>query len=400
MEGGADAVVAILDELRHGRAATRPQLSHNTGIGRGVVAKSVAQLIERELVEEQGTGPSSGGRAPRLLRFRADAGHLLAADVGVTSITVAVTDLAGRVLRHREEPAELTAGPEVVLGSVHDLFHASRSGGDVPGRLWGVGIGVPGPVDFTAGRCSAPPVPGWEGFAVGDYLAERYGVPVWVDNEVNAMALGELRAGVAKGRENVVFAKVGTWIGGALISGGRLHRGAGGGAGEFGHLRITDDPGVVCRCGRIGCLAALAGGAALRRDGERLARAGQSEVLAGVLERDGRLEAADVARAASLGDAECRALIVRNGRDIGKALAMVINVFNPSLIVIGGGVAQAGDELLAAIREVIYSHSLPVATRDLVIDRTALAGVGGVTGAAVMASDELFAPGRVGAWLG
>jgi glucokinase-like ROK family protein len=390
-----DAHVAILDALRHGRAVTRPDLVVRTGLGRGAVSKSVAELIDRGLVEEHGTGKSSGGRAPRLLRLRAEAGCVLAADVGVTSIAVAVADLAGRVLAHAEEPADVGAGPGVVLDRVDAMFRELPASGP----LWGIGIGVPGPVEFATGRCTAPPIPSWDGVSVRDYLAERHRVPVWVDNEVNVMALGELQAGAAREVGTVVYAKLGTWIGGAMITDGRLHRGAEGSAGEIGHVRISDDPAVVCRCGRVGCLAALAGGAALARSGEELAGDGTSPPLAEVLERTGRVEATDVAWAASHGDQASRALIVENGRHVGHALAMVVNLFNPSLIVIGGGVSQAGDDLLAAIRESIYARSMPVATRNLVIQRSALGGLGGVIGAAGMATDEIFARHRVAEWL-
>jgi glucokinase-like ROK family protein len=397
---GVDVLVTILDEIRHGRAATRPEIVDRTGIGRGVVAKTVADLIERGLVDEQGTGRSTGGRAPRMLRLRAEAGHLLAADIGATSIGVAVTDLASRILRHVEEPADLADGPATILDRMHELFQGLLDDlPDVPGSLWGIGIGVPGPVEFSTGRSAAPPVPGWDGYPVRDVVAERYRVPVWVDNDVNVMALGELRAGIAGDHDTIVFVKIGTWIGGGLISGGHVHRGVEGSAGEIGHVRITDDPTVLCRCGRVGCLAALAGGSPLARDGERLARAKESELLAEVLERTGRIEAKDVAHAARLGETACRELVLENGRRIGQALAMVVNVYAPSLVVIGGGVARAGDELLAAIRESIYAFSLPLATRHLAIQRTALDELGGVIGAASMAADEIFARHRMVAWL-
>jgi glucokinase-like ROK family protein len=311
-----------------------------------------------------------------------------------------VTDLAGRVLTHVEEPADLGDGPETILGRVQALFERlldERE--DVPGTLWGIGVGIPGPVEFSSGRSVAPPFPGWDGYPVRDVLAERYHVPVWVDNDSNVMALGELRAGIAGSHDTFVFVKVGTWIGGGLIDRGRVHRGVQGSAGEIGHVRITDEPAVVCRCGRVGCVAAVAGGAPLSRDAERLAREGGSATLAEVLERTGRIEARDVTAAAVMGDTASRALIVANGRRIGQALAIVVNIYGPSLVVIGGGMARAGDELLAAIRESVYARSLPLATRNLVIQRTGLQERGGVIGAAAMAADELFAPHRVAEWL-
>ena len=156
-------------------------------------------------------------------------------------------------------------------GAVRPLL---RDDAGVPGRLWGIGIGVPGPVEFETGRPISPPImPGWDGYPIRERFAERYGAPVWVDNDVNVLALGEWRSGVAAGHDNVVVVKIGTGIGAGIISGGRLHRGAQGSAGDVGHIQVIDDPTVVCRCGNMGCLEALAGGEAIGRAGEAAAQA-------------------------------------------------------------------------------------------------------------------------------
>ncbi len=181
----------------------------------------------------------------------------------------------GRILGHRDEPADVSAGPERCLRAIEELFEelldATR---DLPGPLWGVGIGVPGPVEFRTGRPVSPPImPGWDGYPVRERFADRYGAPVWVDNDVNILALGEWRSGIAVGHDNVVVVKIGTGIGAGIISNGRIHRGAQGSAGDVGHIQVVDAASVVCRCGNVGCLEALAGGAALGRDGEAAAAA-------------------------------------------------------------------------------------------------------------------------------
>jgi glucokinase-like ROK family protein len=284
---------------------------------------------------------------------------------------------------------------------VEQLFEGLRVGARrAPGRLWGVGIGVPGPVEFRTGRPSSPPImPGWDGYPVRDRLAQRYRAPVWVDNDVNVLTLGEWRSGIAVGHDNVVVVKIGTGIGAGIISDGRLHRGAQGSAGDVGHIGVVDDPGVRCRCGNIGCLEALAGGAALARDGELAARVGRSARLREDLDRDGRVTAADVARAASFGDPVALALLTDAGRRVGLMLASVVNFFNPSLVVIGGGVAHSGDALMAAIRDAVQRRSLPLATRDLVIQRSSLGSQAGVIGAAAMVVDQLFARETLARWL-
>jgi predicted NBD/HSP70 family sugar kinase len=242
-------------------------------------------------------------------------------------------------------------------------------------------------------------MPGWDRYPVRERFTGRYGVPVWVDNDVNIMALGEARTGIARGHANVIFVKVGTGIGAGIISDGSLHRGAQGSAGDIGHIQIPDASDEICRCGKAGCLEALAGGAALGRDGEALARSGRSAALAEILATEGRVTAREVAQAAQRGDPRSLELLQASGRRVGQVLAGLVNFFNPSLIVIGGAVANAGDAYLAAIREVVYARSMPLATRDLVIRFSSLGGLAGVTGAAAMVLDQLFAPRTLGAWI-
>ena len=400
-EEALDALVIVLDEIRLGRSRSRSELVHRTGLGRAIVAQRVGELLERGLIVEGEVGPSTGGRPPRRLSFRGDAGHILVADLGATSIAVALTDLAGRILGHYTEPADVAAGPVQVLGRVEELFgelqHTTRG---IPGPLWGVGVGVPGPVEFAAGRPISPPImPGWDGYPIRDRFAARHDVPVWVDNDVNVLALGEWRSGIAEGHDNVVVIKIGTGIGAGIISDGRLHRGAQGAAGDVGHIQAVDDTRVICRCGNVGCLEALAGGAAIGRNGEAAAREGRSARLRAALDEHGSLTAEDVARAAAFGDPVAVDLLQSAGRRVGHMLASVVNFFNPSLVVIGGGVAQSGDQLLASIRETVYRRSLPLATRDLLIQRSSLGMLGGVIGTSALVVDQLFARTTIERWL-
>lgn len=397
-DGQLNALTAVLDEVRLGRARSRPEIADRTGLTRAVVVQRVGELLDRGLLTEARDGPSTGGRPPRQLAFRGDAGHLLVADLGATSVDVAVTSLDGRVLRHIGEPADVAAGPDPVLGRVESLFAellaTTRS---LPGRLWGMGIGLPGPVEFRSGTPISPPImPGWDGYGVRARLAAAFGAPVWVDNDVNVMGLGEWRAGAASGHDNVIVVKVGTGVGSGIISDGRLHRGAQGAAGDVGHIQVSGDSGVVCRCGNVGCLEAFAGGAAIARDGAAAARAGQSPRLLAILETRSEVTAEDVALAAAHGDPVAVALLQAAGARIGSMLAAVVSFFNPSLIVIGGGVAQSGDRLMASIREAVYRRSLPLATRELRVVPSSLGARAGIVGAAVMVADELFARERLG----
>ena len=396
-----DGLVAVLDHVRSHGESSRAGLVEATGLGRSVVTQRVDSLLEYGLLAEDKLGPSTGGRAPRLLRFRADAGYLLVADLGATSMDVALADLSGEILVHRQEPIDIAAGPDAVLARVEHLFDECEAEAEaLPGSLWGIGIGVPGPVEFDSGLPISPPImPGWDGYGVRERFSGR-GVPVWLDNDVNVMALGELTAGCGRGVANFVFVKIGTGIGAGIVVDGRIHRGGQGSAGDVGHIYVqAGEREVICRCGMSGCLEAFAGGAALARDGEAAARAGRSEILRTILDEKGVLEAADVALAAKHGDPVSVELITESGLLVGQMLTGVVNLLNPSLIVIGGGVAGAGDLLLATIRQTIYRRSLPLATRDLIVRRSELDGRAGVIGAATMVANQLFARDYLPRWL-
>ena len=394
-----EGIVAILDLVRRGQAHSRAEIAAKTGLTRSIVTQRVSELLARGFLFES-AAPSTGGRPPRQLEFRADAGHTLVADIGATSIDVAVADGAGRILSRHNEAADVSAGPEAVLGRVEHLFDRITSETTPSGNLWGLGIGVPGPVEFRTGHPASPPImPGWDGYPVREHFTERHGVPVWVDNDVNIMALGEWRAGAARGHRNLVFVKIGTGIGSGIISNGLIHRGAQGSAGDIGHIQVLGETEEICRCGKLGCLEALAGGGALGRDGEVAARAGRSEPLAAALEEHGYVTARDVGRSAEMGDNTSIELLERSGRLVGQTLAGVVNFFNPSLILIGGGVAHASDLYLATMRQIIYARSAPLATRDLVVQPSMLGHRAGITGAASMVLDQLFSAEYLGRWI-
>jgi glucokinase-like ROK family protein len=398
-EESLEAIIAILELVRRGRAHSRSELIERTGLSRAIVTQRVNELLARGFLVET-VAPSTGGRPPRQLRFRADGGHVLVADIGATSIDVAVADATGTVLARLGETADVADGPDVILGRVGSLFETLLEEHGAPGELWGMGIGVPGPVEFRTGHPISPPImPGWEGYPVREYFRDRHNVPVWVDNDVNIMALGESREGLAQEHDNFIFVKVGTGIGSGIVSNGLIHRGAQGSAGDIGHVQVVDGRGSVCRCGKVDCLEALAGGAALARDGRELAERGESERLAAVLRERGVITARDVIRAARAGDPTAVRLVDHSARLVGQTLAGLANFFNPSLIVIGGGVAHAGDAYLATVRQVIYARSTALATRELIVQLSRLGGRAGVIGAASMVLDQLFAEAQLARWI-
>jgi predicted NBD/HSP70 family sugar kinase len=394
-----DTVIAILDLVRSGAARTKPGIARLSGLGRNVVTQRVGQLLASGLLEEGGFGTSSGGRSPRELRFRTNAGYVLVADLGARGLNVGCADLAGEVVAHHYEPCDVTDGPRLILDRICDLFDKILP--DNPSDVWGIGVGVPGPVNFASARTVAPPImPGWDGYDIRGHLAVRFDAPVWVDNDVNLMVLGEVRRGLAVSERDVVFVKVSTGVGAGLISSGRLHRGAQGCAGDIGHVLVAPESGVICRCGKLGCLEAMAGGAALARDGQRAGEEGRSAYLASVVNQGRPVTLTDVSRGMAHGDPVARDLMTASARYIGETIARIVNFFNPALILIGGTVPDSGDVYLSTVREVVISRSLPLATRALRMERSPLASSPGLTGGAFLVVDELFSRERLGRWIG
>jgi glucokinase-like ROK family protein len=301
-----------------------------------------------------------------------------------------VTDGRLGVLSQLSEEHDIRVGPEKTLARALELTRKQLTELGIE-RPSGVGIGIPGPVDFHAGVPVSPPImPGWDGYPVRDAMARELGCPVLVDNDVNVMALGEQHAGVAKRAQDFLFVKIGTGIGCGIVVDGELYRGVDGCAGDIGHIRV-EEFGPTCACGNTGCLEAFFGGAALSRDAMAAANGGRSEILAAMLAERSSLTAADVAVATAQGDPVAVQLVRDGGRRVGHVLASLVSFFNPGLIVIGGRVARLGHTLLAEIRSVVYRRSLPLATGNLPIVMTELGDSAGVVGCARLISDGVYA---------
>ncbi|MGH9134952.1 MAG: ROK family protein [Ilumatobacteraceae bacterium] len=376
----------ILDLVRTGRASTRGDLAALTGLARSTIAQRVDALLASRLLVPGVGSASTGGRPPSTLTFNGGAGTVLAGDVGATHSTVAITDLAGAVLAEHTRDIAVAEGPDVVLTWLEGAFdRLLDESGQGRGSLRGIGVGLPGPVEFATGRPVTPPImPGWNLHPVGQRLAERFGVPTLVDNDVNIMAVGE-HWSHWRAEAFLMFVKIGTGIGCGIVAGGHVHRGADGAAGDIGHIHVPDHDDIVCRCGNVGCLEAIAGGGAMAT---RLA-------AMGLPTGTGR----EVVDQVLAGQPDAVRLVRQAGQAIGGVLATCVNVLNPAVIVVGGDVARAGEPLLAGIREVVYKRSLPLATGRLRIVPSQLGDEAGITGAAVMVLEAILAPAAVDAAL-
>lgn len=384
------SLLRIVNLVRTGEAVTRPEIGRVTGLGRGVVAQRVDHAIDVGFLQDGEFAPSSGGRAPRTLRFRAERGRVIVCALGALHIHVGLADLNGTILADSHRAWDIARGPEETLDEAMSMIDGLLAKDDAPDTpVWAITVGVPGPVDFASGRPVAPPImPGWNGFDIRTRFEERFDAPTWVDNDVNILAFSERER-----RENdsidLIYCKIGSGIGAGLLSRGRVHRGANGAAGDIGHVRVRDSE-ELCRCGKIGCLEAVAGGWALVRDAERELAEGATGRLAQRAAEGEAITPEAISRAAEGGDALAISLIRKSARVAGESIATLVNVFNPSIIVIGGAVAAAGELFLAEVRQRVYELSLPLATRDLSIVNSPNDPREPLRGGAALAREELF----------
>jgi predicted NBD/HSP70 family sugar kinase len=392
----------IVELVRGGVAATRPELAAVTGLGRTVVHDRIREGIELGVLAEVEAVPTGErGRPSRAVRFRTEAGVVLSASLGEVSLYAAVTDLDGRSLARAFRPIDVQDGPETVLATVSEVFGRLLDGLDGAPPVWAVSIGLPGPMDYPTGRVVVPPaIPGWAGFDVRSWFFHRYGVPVWVDNEVNLMALGEWERGEPQERRDLLFVKVATGIGSGLVTDGRLHRGDSGAAGDIGHVHVTDDPAARCRCGKTGCLEAVASGWALIRLLTDEARSGRSPVLAERLSIAGRITGEDIGAAAAAGDEVVQAAVRRAARVTGTAIAGVVNFANPGTLVLGGGVIRSGPLFFDEFRQAVLDGTIELAAAHLTVRTASLDFAEGTTGGALLAIDNLLRPESLRIWLG
>ena len=378
----------LLETTFWSAGGSRHGMAERLGFSRSKANGLIAGLVEQGLLAEAGLQASSGGRRAENLQLHDNLGVLIGVDIGATSLAVAVLRLDLGVLAQHTEAIDVRQGPGVVLARVRAVMREllARAGATAR-KVLGIGIGVPGPVNFGIGQLVNPPLmPGWDSFSIRDYLREDYAAPVFVDNDVNLMALAELWR-LKQSLDNFLVIKVGTGIGCGIVCHGEVYRGATGSAGDVGHICV-DQSGPRCHCGNVGCVETMAAGPAITRMATEAAEAGQSVMLAECLHRQGKIDATDVGQASRAGDAAANAIIQTAGSLIGQMLASVVNFFNPSHVFIGGGITRIGPLFLAAVRQSVYQRSLALSTRHLEIQYTPLGAQGGVVGAGVLAMHE------------
>ncbi|ALG05872.1 ROK family transcriptional regulator [Kibdelosporangium phytohabitans] len=355
----------ILRLVSSGEASSRTDLARILGLARSTVSLRVQELIDAGLLTETGDGPSRGGRRPRVLRPAGDGGYVIGADFGANHIRIGAYDLSGEQQHITEVELDIAAGPETCLGTLLDTV-----GGILPGqRLLGVGIGLPGPVNFEDGRVERPArMPGWHGFGVRDWLSERLDVPVAVDNDANVVAIGELHTRNL-GPEHLVVVKAGTGVGCGVIFSGVAHRGANGVSGDVSHVRVQAAGEKLCACGNTGCLETIASGAALAKS-------------------VGARDTGHLVELANDAEPHATAAVRRAGGHLGEVLSTVVNFFNPHAVLLAGRLSSV-EPYVAAVRGALYERCLPMATQNLTVAVAQAGRDAGPLGAGVLALHQV-----------
>lgn len=389
-------IALVLRLIRQHGPLARVAIARRTGLSRTTVSSIVDSLLAEEIVREGETlnAAPSGGRRPTLVHFNESAGIILGVDFGRTHYTLLATDLHAHIIARKSGPCDTDLGPDVLLQRLIDEIRQLVSEHHLNwDRVLGVGMGIPGPVDATLNVLVTPPrMAGWDGVDVTGILRSALGVPVLLNNDANLGALAEGRYGEAVGASNYIYVKVGTGIGCGVVIDGKIYRGSSGVAGEFGHFTIDPD-GPLCACGNQGCLEAVACAPQIVRMALR-AGYGQGEAVARIPDDDGNAEidVAEVIQAALHGDLACQVAVGRAAELIGVAMAGLVNLFNPSVILLYGSVARAGELLLEPIRKAIRERSLLAASRAVRVQTGALGDSAIALGAATMVLDAVFGP--------
>jgi glucokinase-like ROK family protein len=376
----------VLDMIRFNPGGiSRVEIARRMALTRAAVSAIVNDLMATGALREAERINAHSGRPPIVLEINPERGHVVGVDFGATHLSVLIADLSTRILEETEIQLDIQQGPKSSLAQADRLVREmlAQTGLGLKDVL-AFGVGFPGPIVSEEGMVLAPPImPGWDRYPIRKTLEEWWGSPVSLNNDAELGVLGEWAAGAGRGERNLAYIKVGTGIGCGLLLDGQIYRGITGSAGEIGHLTL-DENGPLCNCGNKGCLEALAGGWAIARQAREAVQKGQKTLLASIQPAEG-ITAREVAAAARKGDLLSQQILGQAGGHIGIALAGLVNLFNPGMIIIGGGVAQTGDILLEPIRQAVQRRSLPAATRVVRITTAMLGRRSSSLGAVIQA---------------
>jgi predicted NBD/HSP70 family sugar kinase len=388
----------VLNLIKSRGPISRTEVARLSGLSPATISGITADFVASGLVREMGEGESTGGRRPVLLRLNHQAGFVVGVKLMEHAVTSALTDLDAQVLHYRVTPLP-AADPSTLLRTgrrlptvdailpliVQAIETTIAESGVDRGRMLGIGVGMAGLVDGEAGICRYSPFFGWRDVQIAEPIAAHFGLPVYLENDVNTLTIAEQWFGYGHGVDHFVVVTVGRGIGAGTVVNGQFYRGAMGGAGEFGHITLQDD-GPPCDCGKRGCLEALASDPAVVRRARAAIALGERTALAGV--KPLTLEA--IVAAAEAEDELARQLLADSGRWLGIGIATLVNILNPQMVIVGGEGVRAGQWRFDPMREVIQAHAFNSLADKLEIVIEPSGDEAWARGAACVVLGELF----------
>ena len=358
----------IINLLRLNGSLSRTEIAERTGLAPSALTRLTRDLLEEGIVMEIGKSTSKGGRPAVLVSLNPEYGQIIGVKVERARLLAASVNLSGEIRARKDHRFATIPSPHEVVDGIAELAVALADENTL-----GLGVSISGFVDIESGTDLFTPILGWENVSLRDPLFERLGMPVWVENDVNALALAEKWYGAGRDFRHFLCITVGEGVGLGIVINGEIYRGAFGGAGELGHITI-DPSGPVCRCRQRGCLEMYASDIHLAAQAESLGL--------------GSIEG--LASAARDGSNPARAVFSEMGRYLGVGAKNVVNLFNPEAIVLGGERMDTSDLFLPAFEEQVCKHSFPAEAARLSILPAALGDDGFLIGSAALVAADFF----------
>ncbi|MDO4899704.1 ROK family protein [Actinomyces sp.] len=393
----------IAEARRYPQGLSRADLSETLTLGRNAVDRRLKTAVGLGLLCPAGRGISTGGRAPEMWRFNPSAATILVLSISYRSSTVALTDLNGEIIDQTRWDEGILCAPQAVIGnSLAHLADLRSRHPELP-PTWGLGVSIPTTVDFRDGSLIAPATArtggasdtlSWTDFPLRSRLAQALGLPVWIDDEVNVLALAAAKRIGAP--QDLLYVRLSLGLGMGIVSQGQVHRGAAAASGEIAHIQMTGSGGRACRCGRRGCLETTLSGGAMEEEAVTPQALKRSSYLRR-LDESGGVRCEHVFRGAAEGDPVCRRLLTEAADRLSVVLAVLTTTYNPGEVVLGGGVAQAGEFFSMAVGQALRRRVLPATSERLRVRMGKTDDA--LIGACRMVTDRLLSAHVMHVWL-
>jgi glucokinase-like ROK family protein len=381
----------ILEMLRTNRTLSRAGLAAGSNLNPSTVSSIISELINENLVCETDLVQSATGRPGRLVALNPAGGCSIGVEINVDYVMLVLTDFTANILWRARQDLHPSESQELILERIDALIQQALDQGEALNlRPLGIGVGAPGLVNIRTGNLRLAPNLQWKNVPLQEIWTAKFALPVYVENEANAAALGEFYFGAAQGIENFVYLSAGIGLGGGVLLNGKLFRGSSGYASEVGHMSI-DPNGELCSCGKRGCLETFVGPRAVVGRVRKTLETGLISSLSGSQNgRSGGLTFEAVIEAAQAGDPVALAALQEVGRILGIGIANLVNIFNPELVVLGGALNLASAILLPAVQQAVRENSLEPSIENLRITPSALGAEACVMGAVALVLDEIL----------